>query len=294
MRRFSILILFLLIQMAATAQVTRIKPGKLYQAGEPLQAPSYGFNATIPQGWSGMLPQGTELFMLTKDDGTNGMVIMAARENSDFETLRKSWIAGSKLTESISLKSAGEIMESDGLLHSEVIAEGERINKAYGAYIIARCSEFGPCVSVLMITPRQFYEDIREEMMEMMQASTFSEPQNVSPYVDFDWQRFLSNKSLVAYQVETTGKRQNVVDLCVDGTFAANIKRSGWLKDDTGKYIGKHKGTWTVSGKGPETLMTLVFTKKNLAPIEVALKIEDEKVFANGIRHYAGYSLKCN
>jgi hypothetical protein len=185
-------------------------------------------------------------------------------------------------------------METDGLLHSEVIAEGERINKSYRAYIVSKCSEYGPCVSVLMITPGQFYDNIRTEMMAMMKGSTFSEPQNVSPYVDFDWQRFLSNKSLVAYQVESTGKRQNVLDLCLDGTFSANIKRSGWLKDETGKYIGKHKGTWTVSGNGPETMLRLEFTKKNLAPVEVPLKIEEEKVFANGIRHYAGYSQKCD
>jgi hypothetical protein len=275
-------------------QPSRIQPGKLYSSGEQLDAPTLGFHATIPQGWSGMLPQGTELFMLMKEDGTNGQVIMAARENSDLNTLEQSWRKGGKLTESILLKSADEIFREGDLMHAEVVAEGERINPAYRGYIIAKCGQYGPCVSVLMITPKQYFEGIRTEVMEMMKSSSFSEPQDVNPYADFDWERFLSNKILVAYQQEAKGKRENTVDLCYDGTFQANIKRSGWLKDESGRYIGKLKGTWSVSGTGPETVLRMEFTKKNLDPIEVPMKIEEEKIYANGVRHYAGYSPKCD
>ena len=59
------------------------------------------------------------------------------------------------------------------------------------------------------------------------------------------------------------------------------------------EYKGKNSGTWSVSSTGPVTVLRLEFDKKNLPPLEVEMKIEDEKIFANGIRYYAGYSQKC-
>jgi len=34
----------------------RIEPGRLYEAGETLYAPRFGFTATVPEGWEGMSP----------------------------------------------------------------------------------------------------------------------------------------------------------------------------------------------------------------------------------------------
>ena len=291
--RHLLLIICLAGVFHGTFAQTRIQPGKLYSAGETIQSPKYGFSATIPEGWAGFLPQGTEVFALSKEDGTSGQVVMFARENSDLATLRSAWEKGGPLTDAITIK-ATDLKQEGDMIFSEVEAEGESINKSYKGFIIGRCGGFGPCISLFMITPAQFYPVIRDEMLAMMRSGVFSEPGDADPYADFDWQRFLANKMLVTFALEEFSKSQNTVDLCVDGTFSANVKRSGWFNQEgMNEYKGKNSGTWSVSSTGPVTVLRLEFNKKNLPPLEVEMKIEDEKIFANGIRYYAGYSQKC-
>ncbi|MCA6075520.1 hypothetical protein [Fulvivirga sedimenti] len=289
-----VLIIFTLCIATVSAQNTdRIKPGVLYKSGETINSPKYGFTATIPQEWSGFLPQGTEVFALAKNDGTSGEVVLLARENSNLETLEAAWEQGGNLTDGIRIKAADVQKEGD-MIFSEVTAEGENINKSYRGFIIGKCGGFGPCVSLFMITPSQFFEGIRDEMLSLMRSGQFSEPGEANIYSDFDWQRFLANKTLVAFELMEFSKKQNTIDLCVNGTFRSQVKQSGWFKQNGSDYKGKNGGTWSVRGKGPQTILRLEFNDKKLLPLEIVLRIEEEKIYANDERYYAGYSLRCN
>ncbi len=291
MRNSIILILLLIISLQVTAQ-DRVQPGRLYQAGERIISPKYGFTAEIPTGWSGFLPQGTEIFALNKNDGTSGEVLVFARENSDLQTLETSWTEGMDLTSSIHIK-APEVSREGDLIYADVVGEGENLNRANKLFIIARCGGYGPCVTLLMATPQQFYQTVREEMLTMMKSGTFSEPGDRDIYVNFDWQQFLTNKMLVAFELQELSKRQNVIDLCGDGTFSANVRQSGWFNQGDTSYKGRNKGSWSVSSNGPQTILRLEFENKKLAPLEIQMRIEEEKIFANSRRYYAGYSQKC-
>ena len=292
MRIAILLLLSVTLNFLSVAQDQRIRPGKLYNSGEKIISPKYGFTATIPEGWSGFLPQGTEVFSLAKNDGTSGQVVLFARENSDLETLEAFWKKGGDLSSSIRIKATETQREGD-MTYAEVTAEGENINKSFRGFIIGKCGPYGPCISLFMITPAQFYESIRDELLSMMRAGSFSEPGDSNPYSDFDWQRFLSNKILVNYELQELSKSQNTIYLCVDGSFTSNVKRSGWFKEGDMIYKGRNTGNWSVSGTGPETILRLEFKNKKLPPLEVPLSISDEKIFANGERYYAGYSQKC-
>ncbi len=288
------LIILIVNFVSVSAQKTdRIKPGILYKSGETINSPKYGFTATLPENWSGFLPQGTEVFALAKNDGTSGEVVLMARENSDLATLESAWSKGGNLTDGIRIK-ATDFQREAGMIYSEVQAEGESINKSYRGFIIGKCGGYGPCVSLFMITPAQFFEGIRDEMLSLMRSGEFSEPGPADIYADFDWQRFLANKTLVAFELMEFSKRQNTIDLCVDGTFRAQVKQSGWFRQNGNNYKGKNGGTWSVKGTGPQTILHLDFNDKKLAPLEIVLRIEDEKIYANDERYYAGFSQRCN
>jgi hypothetical protein len=290
--KYSMLFIFLTVLLTAVQAQERVQPGRLYQAGDRIVSPKYGFNAVIPEGWSGFLPQGTEIFSLNKNDGTSGEVLVFARENSDLQTLQSAWGNGMDLTSSIHIKAA-EVEQEGDMIYADVIGEGENLNAANKLFIIARCGGYGPCVTLLMATPEQFYEGIRNEMLAMMKNGSFSEPGDRDIYVNFDWQQFLSNKMLVAFELQELSKSQNVIDLCGDGTFSSNVRQSGWFNQGDTSYKGKNKGSWSVSSTGPQTILRLEFADNKLAPLDIEMRIEDEKVFANGRRYYAGYSQKC-
>ncbi|MEJ2005530.1 MAG: hypothetical protein P8X57_11320, partial [Cyclobacteriaceae bacterium] len=254
----SMLLLFLTVMLTSVKGQERVQPGRLYQAGERIVSPKYGFNAVIPEGWSGFLPQGTEIFALQKNDGTGGQVLVFARENSDLETLSSAWKSGMDLTSSIHIK-ASDIRREGDMIYADIVGEGERLNKANKALLIGRCGGFGPCVVLFMATPQQYFEPVRDEMTGLIKSGTFTEPGDASIYTEFDWGRFLSNKILVAFELQELSRQQNAIDLCADGTFSSNVRQTGWFNQGNNSYKGRNRGTWSVSSTGPQTILTLDF-----------------------------------
>ncbi len=284
---------FLTLLSTAQDSKNRLQPGRMYNAGETLFAPRFGFKAKVPEGWQGVLPRETEVFMLTTaNTSIYGEVYVFGKEQGDLKAMRQSWLQGFDLTETMRLKASDPTL-TEGTLSSEVVAVGEKINEGYRAFAIARCNPSGPCVTLLALMPKQFYDDISKVAIQFMEESSFEPPSNVSPYANFNWKDFLSNKEFFAYAYVEGASKDNRVQLCADGSFTANIDKKGWLKNENPQYNGRSSGQWTVDGVGEQTVLHLTFKKKGLPPFDVTLNIKDEKIYANGERYFVGESKKC-
>lgn len=291
---YFLLVLLVIGTLQGLAQTNkgRIQPGRLYKPGETLYAPRFGFTAKVPEGWEGMLPRETEVFLLMTTTATYGEVFMFGREQGDLNSMRDAWLKGFELSETMRLKATNAAIEEE-LLLAEVKIEGEYINKAFRGYAVARCNPSGPCITTLMVAPEQYYEAVRAMVVQLMRTSSFAPPSTASPYVNFDWKEFLSNKVLVAYAFQQGGSKENEIHLCADGTFSANLKKSGFMKNQNPEYRGRTSGKWTVSGTGPSTTIQFTFNKKDLPILEAPLLIENEQVTSNGERYFVGQSDKC-
>ena len=270
----------------------RIQPGKIYATGETLYAPRYGFTAKVPAGWEGMLPRESEVFLLMTTTSTYGEIFVFGRDQGDLNTMKAGWVKGYDLSETILLKAVNPAIAND-ILSGEVIAAGDNINKGKKGFVASKCNPSGPCITVLAVAPTQFIESVKGTVMEFLKGSSFEPPSRLSPYAEFDWKEFLSDKVLMTYATMQGGTKENQIHLCADGTFSANIKKSGFFKEENPKYIGKLSGTWSVSGIGEETTIQLSFSKNSLSRLEAKLTIKDEQVFSNGERYFVGQSEKC-
>jgi hypothetical protein len=279
-------------QGVAQQKKSRLQPGRMYEAGETMFAPRFGFIATVPAGWEGVLPRESEVFLLSTTTSVYGEIFVFGRERGDLNSIRETWMKGVNLSETIRIKSINPTLE-DGLLYSEITAEGQFINKGFKGFVVSRCSPSGPCVTTLMTAPEQYYESVKNTAMEFMKSSTFQAPSNTSPYVDFDWQEFLSNKVLVTYASAQGGSKESTVHLCKDGSFTATLKKKGFFKEQNPAYKGNLAGQWTAKGDGEKATIQFIFSNKSLSPVEVSLTINDEKVTSNGERYFVGKSDKC-
>jgi hypothetical protein len=290
---FLLCLLFLALSFQVSAQKkARLQPGKMYEPGETLFAPRFGFIATVPVGWEGILPRESEVFLLSTTTSTYGEIFVFGSEHGDLNTMLKNWSKGVDLSEGIRMKAINPGIQ-DGILSCEITAEGELVNKGNKGFAIARCSPSGPCVTTLMIAPVQFYESVKATVTEFMKSSRFEPPSNVSPYEDFDWQDFLSDKVLVTYASAEGGSKETMIHLCKDGTFTASIKKKGFFKEQNPSYKGNLAGQWTAKGDGEKATLQFIFTNKGISPVEVPLLINDEKVISNGERYFVGKSDKC-
>jgi hypothetical protein len=287
-----LLILTLSINAISQQKKNRIQPGKMYEAGEVLYSPRFGFIAKVPVGWEGVLPRESEVFLLTTTTATYGEIFVFGREHGDLNSMRDTWMKGVDLSETIRIKAINPTLEND-LLYAKITAEGEFINKGFEGFVISRCSPSGPCVTTLMTAPVQYFEAVKNTVTEFMKSSTFEPPSTASPYADFDWLDFLSNKVLVTYASAQGGSKENMIHLCQDGTFTASLKKKGFFKEQNPAYKGNLTGQWTAKGDGEKATMQFIFSNKSLAPVEVLLTIDDEKVMSNDERYFVGKSDKC-
>ncbi|MFD2202959.1 hypothetical protein [Shivajiella indica] len=272
---------------------TRIQPGKLYQEGESLYAPTYGFQASVPNGWMGNLPRESEVFLLMSSiPGQFGEVFVFGREKIDLNVLAEKWKKGENVSETVRLKAISPSIKDD-LLSSEVVAEGNYVNPNYKGFAATRCGNNGYCITVLAISSEESFLEVNKTAIDLLKSAKFEEPSNASPYENFDWKAFLSNKLMISYIEMRQGQKQTQVNLCENGTFTANVRKKGIMKEVNPQYRGNMKGSWSIEGSGEIAVMVLNFQGKKLAPLRINLKIEDEQIFANEERYYASESVKC-
>lgn len=268
----------------------KITPGEVYNPGEEIYTPTLGFKAVVPQGWMGMLPQNSTIFLLSSLKGLGGSIYLLG-DTTNFEIMKANWSIGLELEEGRVLKSDGNFEMDGDLLTSGVILTGTDQNRNKG-FIAARCGEYGRCVSALLICEEKYLEEMKKSVSEFLASLTFVSPIIKNEYEGFDWKLFLGNKKLMHYGNVVGSKSVNEVFLCEDGTFMSKLKRTGVVKGDIGKYKGKHRGTWTTNSFGATGTLTLNFDK--LPPVEVDLLIKDDHIFLNEKRHVALAAPMCN
>jgi hypothetical protein len=289
-RSVTVLLLFFISFACGAQSGKRIQPGKVYEAGEALYAPRFGFRASVPTGWIGVLPRQSEVFLLTSYTSP-AEVFVLARESATIDQLKKEWDLGFEMNNQIRLTAKGSTV-TNNTLSAEVVAVGDYINKSMRGYAVARCSDGGSCVTALAVMPTPQFEEIKKLVDAFMAAATFEAPSFASPYADFVWKDFLTSKMVTTYSYLVDGSKESTVHLCADGSFTAKVTKKGILKNQNPDYKGKLAGKWTVEGIGERGKLSLTFDK-GLSPLNVELTIKEEQIFAGGERYFVANSDTC-
>lgn len=243
----------------------------------------------VPQGWSGMLPRDSEIFLLLPDDGSNGEIYITADVGIDEEQRKSNWLLGLELGNGNVLKSDGKIFKRGNSLASEIVLAQKTTNTR--GYIETQCGSYGNCITATLLGAPLDFARMQKALYEFMDKITWVEPNLMADYGDFTWSEYLSGKHLLNYDYVPNAKSENDLWLCPDGTFTTKLKRGGLLKDQVQNYKGTKKGTWETSSVGQTGVLTLNYEK--LSPLEVSLKIDDDRIYLNDKRHFVMKATIC-
>ncbi len=266
-----------------------IQPGKIYAAGEDLIGPISGVKSKVPEGWMGVLPMDTEVFLLVPDGINADGEIYVTVDTADLEILKKRWLIGLSLDNGNRLKSDGDIFMRGDAMASNVILEGN--GRSFKGYIESKCGDFGNCITFLLISPPQFFSTLKAGLLELSDNTTMVEPSLKSIYDDFDWNELLSGKYLANFDYVPGAKSENELWLCADGSFRSKLKRTGLLKDDVKEYQGNKRGNWETSSIGKTGLLMLNIDK--VGPLKLELLIDNDRLYINGKRYFAMLTDDC-
>jgi len=278
---FLIILLFTLETRVGYSQ-ERLQPGKVYNAGEEINAPMVGLTSIIPEGWAGYLPTDTEMLMLANVKNPEGTIYAFAFDDTmDDIRARLDLNIKFEVENGIELDRNGEPFMRGEVLALELVVKNST-EKRLG-YAEAKCADYGWCVMYLMITPEYMYEESKKGLIQFMDNSTLGEPTLGSMYANFDWPEKLKNKYLATYISNPYVKKNNQVWLCADGSFRSKIQQKG-LGELSKKYKGNRSGTWEGRGIGSQGELILNFKKAD--PVVVRLELKDDKLFIEGNRFY--------
>jgi hypothetical protein len=281
-----ILLVFTTSQLFAQAKLI---PSKHYSSGDVLYGAKTGIKSVVPQGWSGMLPRDSEIFLLLPEDGSNGEIYITADAGIDEEQRKSNWRVGLELGNGNVLKSDGKIFNRGNSLASEIVLSQKTIEGK--GYIETQCGPYGSCVTATLLGAPQDFGKMQKALYEFMDKISWVEPNLHADYGDFIWSEYLSGKHLLNYDYVPNAKSENDLWLCPDGTFTTKLKRGGLLKDQAQKYKGTKKGSWSTSSAGQMGVLTLNYEK--LPPLEVTLKIDDDRIYLNDKRHFVMKATVC-
>ena len=290
-----IIFLGLLLPPTLYAQLpsNRIRPAEVYQPGDTIRSPRLGVQSKLPEGWSGVLPRDTEVFLIMPQDNTIGEIYVMVNEKTDLKSQAARWEQGVALADGIVLKPEGGITQRSADVIAAVgsVAGANVNNSQLKVYVEAKCSPYGFCIAFLSTADALNADKVKKAVQTIVDNTVFEAPSNESPFKNFDWKKFLSGKIILAMGYDQSSKRIDEVDLCPDGTFKSRITRTGIFKDQAKGYTGKKEGKWDVKSNGDKATITLTFNK--LPPVDVELVAKDEEIYINGTRHFAGESQQC-
>ena len=287
--KHSLAALFIVIVSSPILAQSKLVPSKHYSSGEILYGAKAGVKSVVPQGWSGMLPRDSEIFLLLPEDGSNGEIYITADAGIGEDQRKANWLAGLELGNGNILKSDGKIFNRGSSLASEIILT-EKTGNGKG-YIESQCGPYGTCVSATLLGAPQDFEKMKKALYAFMDGISWVEPNLEADYADFNWQEYLSGKHLLNYDYVPQAKAENDIWLCPDGTFTTKLKRGGLLKDQAQSYKGTKKGTWETSSMGQTGVLKLSYQK--LPALDVTLKIDDDRIFLNDKRHFVMKATVC-
>ncbi|HEY5748782.1 MAG TPA: hypothetical protein VIU12_22085 [Chryseolinea sp.] len=285
----------LFVSLAAFAQLpsNRIKPATMYHAGDTVRSPRLGVVTQIPQGWSGVLPRDTEVFLLMPESNTVGEIYVVVNEKMDMERQKKRWEAGTELSPGITLQPQSAITaRGTDVISATGKITGANTNQQAKIYAEAKCSPLGFCITYLATSDAQHIENVKKTLQTFVDNTVFQQPSTESPYAHFNWKKFLDGKILLAMGYDANSKRIDEVDLCADGSFRSDITRTGIFKGQAKGYQGKKRGTWQVASRGEKATITFTF-EKNLPDVDIELEARDEEIYIKGTRYFVGDSERC-
>lgn len=290
--RICVLSAFFAHQAAAQLPTDRMSSGVMYYAGDTVKSIRLGLYTVVPAGWKAVLPRDTEVAVLVPEENSSASMYVLLNENMTINQQRTRMEQGFELTEGLTMAPDGPVTRrTDDVVAVNAKLTGEKSNKQAKFYIESKCNPVGYCLAFVLQADAQSLEKGKAALQQLSDHTVFQDMSHISPYANFKWKEFLSNKLLLRFRRDASGEQEDELDLCADGTFKAHITRTGGFEVASKEYAGKNKGTWTLTSENDRATLTLSF--KKLKPITLEIQGKDEQIYVNGHRYFVGESESC-
>jgi len=277
-----------LLASVTPSAAVEVQQGQTYEAGTVVESREAGVSLTIPSGWRGTWPPGSEMFIMAREDGSAAMLLFIDAGN----------------TQGL-LEQMSQPIDLDGVLLSPTAPPVQRDNLWMADYAVAPvnnglevahiATRVGARTSVGVIGLGPAGDATVAKTTDAV-ARTLTLRAPVAPPTatvsDGSWAADLRGRHLVRYLTRTGYTEETHLWLCSDGSFQRSGQGGGYGGGASGAYQGSDRGTWTAHG-AQRTTGSLVLTSTDGEKVTLAVSMVDDKLHVDGVQWLRDSNDRC-
>ena len=283
----------------SAALAVAIQPGQLYSGGTRLEVAELGAAFTVPNGWRGTLPAGSEFFLMQPENDPD-VYILATGDRATRADLAATMGAPIALGDGLSLHPTEPVGARGEILTGRYDVRGGQVPLVgYGEAVV---SSHGVAVAYVLIARAQSLAAHEATLRALTASTDLGAPAAVAPPASAQgsgsggdrWDTYLKGKYIVRYYTATGYTDETHLWLCSDGTFSRSASAGGFGGGASGAFQGGSSGRWTATGAGADGTLILNYGDGSTARHALRWDYQENKLYVDGKRWLHDKNEYCN
>ncbi len=271
-----------------------VQVGQIYTGGTRLEVAGLGVAFTVPQGWRGALPAGSEVFLLQPQSDPN-VYILAMGEQATRAELAAMMAEQIPLGDGLTLSPSGGVTERGKALAARYqVFGGASQLSAYGEALAA---SHGVGVAYVLIAAPASLAAHEPALRALTDGTALDSPTGgqagggggqtatgTTSGSDDSWAGYLKGKYIVRYYTATGYTDEQHLWLCSNGTFYRQGASGGFGGGASGAFQADSSGRWSATGRGASGRLVLQYGDGSTAQHELWWDYEKNQLNVDGKR----------
>ncbi len=241
-----LLVIALLLAASSGALAEPLVPEKRYRGESAVEVPALQLGFSVPAGFTGVLPSGSEWFHVGKDDEEGRVFLYADRAPK--EQMRALMGAAFPVAGVVTLTPMSAVRDEGGALVADYSASDGRAR--YAAHVRVLTGKSGVSVAIVAVAPAERIERYKQLGKKLATTLRFDVPtaNGSGDEPSGPWAAALANKRVVKFDHGSGYSEKTEFLLCADGRFVRRFGASSLSVNGSGAMHDKNAGRWSVHG----------------------------------------------
>jgi hypothetical protein len=288
-----VLSIFIMLMNASLVAAVEIQEGVRYQGGTALSSAEYGVGFTIPPGWEGTLPSGSQFFVM----GHTGYqaYVFAGADEMTLADAQQTMSQPIDMGDGVVFKPNGKVKVVGSTLTASYTVSGGQ--QPLVGYVKTHIGKFGRGIAFLAASPINSANDVMNAVNGINASLSFNQPKAAettkvaagSAKRQGPWVEFITGRKLSHFFTRSGYTEEDYIWLCSGGKFYHSGKSGGFGGGASGAFESNSGGVWSVSGGMNAGTLQLHYNDGSVGTYEVTRE-GDSKLFLDGKRYFREYN----
>jgi len=232
-----------------------IQQGGEYTSGTKVESSMAGLSFTIPEGWQGQWPTGSEMFVLGSTQLQAYIFVYVDQMTETAIPQEMNQVI--PLDSGIALAPTTKPQKKGNTWQADYKVNGSP--RPMSAHIQTRLGEHGVGAAFMAVSDLNTKQAVKQVVANLVMQSQFKIPQQMAQppgsqtQGNQNWQDYMKGRYIVFYYTGSGYHEEDHIWLCSDGSFYRSGSAGGFGNNASGAFANKSQGRWKALGQQPNS-----------------------------------------